>query len=150
MFGFKIVKEAEYKKLLRRIENLEGYLNDAESNNKKLEKDIRHLREQVNKNIKERQVCRMALNESEARLDQSKKDFALELVKAKNDAERNAMSALKDMVIIHNCDYPCEKCQLKGGKCKKLTFHNQTICVSPKEDVNSFCGNTAKSRRNKK
>lgn len=147
MFGFKILKKKEYEKLLRRINNLEGYLNDAESDNKKLKKDNKHLRDQVNHDI---EVKKETVEEFESRIEQIKKDAALELVKAKNDAERNAMSALKDMVIIHNCDYPCEKCQLKGGKCKKLTFHNQTVCVSPKEDVNSFCGKTAKSRRNKK
>ena len=147
MFGFKIVKEAEYKKLLRRIENLEGYLNDAESSNEKLKKDNKHLRDRINHDIEVNKENANKLEELDSRINQIKKDFALELVKAKNDAERNAMSSLKDLVIIHNCDYPCDNCQLKGGKCKKLTFRNQTVCVSPKEDVNSFC---KKSRRNKK
>ncbi|MCR4916264.1 MAG: hypothetical protein K6A96_10975 [Prevotella sp.] len=42
---------------------------------------------------------------------------------------------LNDYVILRPDSYPCDQCPLEHTQCKKLSFHDQTICITHKDAV---------------
>ena len=123
MFGIKIISTEKFCSLTNENEELKARLIGEKE---------------------KRQAAVKEINKLEKRIDQLKKDTNLELVKIKNEAERGFYASLKDLCIIREKDYPCDKCNLEGPECKKLSFANQTVCVTRKENINSFCRKTKK------
>ena len=52
-----------------------------------------------------------------------------------------------DLHILRDNKYPCDKCTIESKYCFKLHFANQTICVTKKENVNSFCSKPRRTRK---
>ena len=42
---------------------------------------------------------------------------------------------LNDYVILRPDSYSCDQCPLEHTQCKKLSFHDQTICITHKDAV---------------
>lgn len=45
---------------------------------------------------------------------------------------------LNELHVLRGSNYPCDKCSIENKYCFKLTFSNRTICVAPKDKVNTF------------
>lgn len=45
---------------------------------------------------------------------------------------------LYDLHVLRGNSYPCDKCSIENKYCHKLIFSDRTICVTPKDKVNSF------------
>ena len=56
---------------------------------------------------------------------------------------------LSEYFVLKTQDYVCSKCSIKSPNCFKLQFSNQTICVTAKENVNSFVKPKPKKRTKK-
>lgn len=114
MFGFKIIPEKEYVEL----KAIADYrMVDRENVRKAIEKlqdDNKALREQLNEKIKEVR-----------NLEGTPK-------------YEKTFKYLKDFYVLHDNNFTCDKCKLEMGDCTKLTFADRTICVCPKNKVNSF------------
>lgn len=42
---------------------------------------------------------------------------------------------LNDYVILRPDSYPCKECPFEHTPCKKLSFHDRTICITHKDNV---------------
>lgn len=138
MFGLTIVNADRYKSLVAAKKENERVILDLSKKCNRLESDNDSLREQLNGEIEKRKDILREVDNLRLRLEQLKKDAQLELVKIKNDAEARCPAVLSDFYILHENDYPCDRCQLNGPYCKKIRFANHSICIIPKEYVNSF------------
>lgn len=115
MFGFTIIPTWRLKSLK---EDCRQYQNDYEEVLKKYmmaDRDCDSLREQLNAKFNEVADLKLKLEEARA--------FPRDIV---------------DLHVLHESDYKCEACKLESPHCRKLTFADRTICVVPKEFVNSF------------
>lgn len=48
------------------------------------------------------------------------------------------MASLNGLHVLKGNKYPCDKCELENPNCFKLQFADRTICVTDKQNVNSF------------
>jgi len=48
------------------------------------------------------------------------------------------MANLNGLHVLKGNKYPCDKCELENPNCFKLQFADRTICVTDKQNVNSF------------
>lgn len=74
-------------------------------------------------------------------------DLTEDNLRLRETIENCELKSLKDYIILKATDYPCENCKIESKDCKKLIFSNQTICVTHKDNVDSF---RARPKRNKK
>lgn len=54
---------------------------------------------------------------------------------------------LNKLHVLRGSNYPCDKCSIKNEYCFKLIFSNKTICVAPKDKVNTFSSNPRKVQK---
>jgi hypothetical protein len=60
---------------------------------------------------------------------------------------KSEVSALKDLCVVKNTSFPCDRCLFSDQNCKKLHFANQTVCVCKKEEFENY---EVKPKKNKK
>lgn len=60
--------------------------------------------------------------------------------------KKNSFAELNSLFVLRADKYPCDRCPIESDKCFKLQFADRTICVTDKDNVNSF----AISERRKK
>lgn len=95
------------------------------------------LKDRLDRELKNRQAVLRKVE----RLEKDYQDLRKEI---------NQISMLKDYVVLHENNFPCENCKLEGKDCLKLEFADRTICVCPKSEINSFKQRkTRKYRKNK-
>lgn len=123
---FKIISKRRYDILQKRIVRQLLQLAEKES-------EIEKLNDRNN-----------ALNENCNELYKEVKRIENELAEVEQQLTNSELRNITDYCIVKTDDYPCDKCKLESDTCKKLHFHNQTICVVPKENVNSFRKKTKK------
>jgi hypothetical protein len=133
MFGFKIIKEREYKRLKSAYERFMKSDSEWESKIRKAEADVECIREQLNEKIRE---------------NISLQKFKSDTIKTMGQIKLNDVSSLTDYHILRTVSYPCDKCDNGGMNCKKLMFadlhdadgktYHQTICICHKDEVPSF------------
>lgn len=114
MFGFKIITKKEYLELKTNAETHMAVREDFCKVIKALQEENYLVREQLNGKIKE-------VRDLEA-----------------TPKYENTYKCLKDLYVLHDNNFPCDKCSIETGDCTKLTFADRTIYVCPKNKVNSF------------
>jgi len=117
---FKIISKRKYDVMQRHITSHHMQIAEKECEIEKLTAQNKDLRD----NCKE--------------LYDEVKRIEKELAEVEKQLAGAEMKSLNDYCIVKTSDYPCDKCNLECDFCKKLHFSNQTICVVPKEKVNSF------------
>ena len=60
------------------------------------------------------------------------------IIKDSVEERPNEFECLKDLFIVRATNFPCERCNIETKHCKKLIFADRTICVAPKDKVNTF------------
>jgi hypothetical protein len=113
MFGFRIIKEWDYKRFLKLEKERDEMENELREEIYQLSKDNGSLREQLNEMIKA-------------------------VHKANIKHEDHSLSYLNNLCIIKSVKYKCDKCKFVNTDCKKLEFANQTICVCGKSDIELY------------
>lgn len=126
---FKIISTKRYELLQNRITVLNMKLADKESIIEKLSSHNQELKDNCDELYQE-------VKRIEGELDNLEKEL-------KDKKYEN----LNDLFILKSDNYSCDKCAFESEDCKKLNFANQTICVTHKDNINSF---RARPRRDKK
>ena len=124
MFGFKIIREHEYKILMSIYDTYQEYGEEKEADIKKLESDINSLRQQ-NSDL------RKAVNNLQNQV------YRLSTKNDKHLARINKLlGKLKDQadVEFEVMTEPtlCDLCKHEFKNCKKLSVGDTTVCVVPK------------------
>lgn len=52
--------------------------------------------------------------------------------------KKEPTAQLANLYVLHENNYPCDKCQLESDDCRKLHFADRTICVTDKSQVVTF------------
>jgi predicted RNase H-like nuclease (RuvC/YqgF family) len=120
MFGFKIISKRRYEFMMNRTTVLNMRLAERESEIEKLSSYNQELKDN----------CEELYNEV--------KRIEGELAKVGKEISDNKIDNLNELFIIKSDNYKCEKCAFESDDCAKLHFANQTICVTHKDNVNTF------------
>ena len=124
MFGFKIISEKEYARLLGRILELSGESSVKNEDVEKLKNDCESLRQQLNDKIKEVNKLREQNNNY------------LREVKSLREFRRDTLEAMGQIDLagfqLSYCTKKCSKCANRERDCKKYQFGTHEYCVIPK------------------
>ena len=124
MFGFKIISEKEYARLLGRILELSGESSVKNEDVEKLKNDCESLRQQLNDKIKEVNKLR------------EKNNNYLHEVKSLREFKRDTLDAMGHIDLagfqLQYCTKKCKHCENEQHDCKKYEFGKHQYCVIPK------------------
>ena len=117
MFGFKIISEKEYLRMMELVERHTSSHNATSKQIDNLKSDLESLRSQLNEKIGKIKK----LEESNEKLREFKRDTLDALGKIDFDGFRLSISNTK-----------CEKCKKEQNDCKKYVFGKLTFCLERK------------------
>ena len=124
MFGFRIIKEWDYKRFLKLEKERDEMENELREEIYQLSKDNGSLREQ-NGNL------RMEVN----KLQEQNNNYLRE-VKSLREFKRDTLEAMGQIDLagfrLSYCTKKCKNCEHEQKDCKKYEFGTHQYCVIPK------------------
>lgn len=149
MFGIKILTTRKYNDMLADLKRFDEHIIELGNDKTKLENDIDSLRDQLNAAKADYRHLNKECENLQKAIVEMKQKHCVEIEEAIKQINEHQISTLKDYVVLHECNYKCEKCTLESPDCKKLVFADRAICIVHKDNINSF-KKPAKNKKEKK